>query len=66
MEYQYLQDSDNQPGTDPAFPRKFGANRIFWKLTANLTPNILLMHTYNDDYWVIPSTPSLSRPFETV
>ena len=64
--YQHLQDWDNQPGTDPAFPRKFGANRIFWKLTASLTPNVRLMHTYHDDYWVIPSTPSLSRPFETV
>ena len=64
--YQHLQDWDSQPGTDPAFPRKFGANRIFWKLTANLTPNMRFMHTYHDDYWVIPSTPSLSRRFETV
>ena len=63
--YQFLQDWDNQPGTDPAHPRKFGANRIFWKLTANLTPNLRFMHTYHDDYWVIPSTPTVSEPFET-
>ena len=63
--YQHLRDWDNQPGTDPAHPRKFGADRIFWKLTANLTPNLRFMHTYHDDYWVIPSIPSLSTPFET-
>lgn len=64
--YQYLQDWDNQPGTDPEFPRKFGAHRIFWKLTADVTPNLKFMHTYHDDYWVIPSTPSLSRPFSAI
>ncbi len=63
--YQFLQDWDNQPGTDPAHPRKFGANRVFWKLTANLTPDLRFMHTYHDDYWVIPSTPTVSEPFET-
>ena len=64
--YQHLQDWDSQPGTDPAHPRKFGANRVFWKLTANLARDVRFMHTYHDDYWVIPSTPSLSRPFDTV
>ena len=63
--YQYLQDWDNQPGTNPANPREFGAHRVFWKLTADITPDIKFMHTYHDDYWVIPSTPSISRPFET-
>ena len=64
--YQYLQDWDNQPGADPMFPRKFGAHRLFWKLTADITPNIKFMHTYHDDYWVIPSIPSFSEPFETI
>ena len=64
--YQYLQDWDNQPGTDPQFPRKFGAHRIFWKATADITPNMKFMHTYHDDYWVIPSTPSFDRPFEAI
>lgn len=64
--YQSLQDWDSQPGTDPGFPRKFGANRVFWKVTADLAPNVRFMHTYHDDYWVIPSTPSLTRPFETI
>lgn len=64
--YQYLQDWDTQPGADPQFPRKFGAHRMFWKLTADLTPNVKFMHTYHDDIWVIPSTPSVSRPFSTI
>ena len=64
--YQHQQDWDSQPGTDPDHPRKFGANRIFWKLTAELSPNVRFMHTFHDDYWVIPSTPSLSRPFESI
>ena len=61
--YQYLADWDNQPGTDPQFPRKFGAHRMFWKLTADITPNVKFMHTYHDDIWVIPQTPSVTRPF---
>ena len=64
--YQHQEDWDSQPGADPRHPRKFGANRIFWKLTAELSPNVRFMQTYHDDYWVIPSTPSLSRPFETI
>ena len=64
--YQYLQDWDTQPGADPQFPRKFGAHRMFWKLTADITPNVKFMHTYHDDIWVIPSTPSVSAPFSTI
>ena len=62
--YQYLQDWDNQPGTNPEHPREFGAHRAFWKVTADITPNVKFMHTYHNDWWVIPSTPSVSRPFE--
>lgn len=63
---QYLQDWDNQPGTDPQFPREFGANRLFWKITADITPNIKFMNTYHNDWWVIPSTPSISRPSSAI
>lgn len=63
--YQYTQDWDNQPGTDPQFPREFGAHRAFWKITADITPNMKFMHTYHNDWWVIPSTPSRTRPYET-
>ncbi len=64
--YQYQRDYDSQPGTDPRFPRQFEADRVYWKLTWQITRDLKFMHNYHDDYWVIPSTPSVSRPFETV
>ena len=38
--YQYLRDYDNQPGTDPRFPREFEADRMYWKYTWQITPDI--------------------------
>ena len=64
--YQYQRDYDNQPGTDPRFPRKFEADRLNYKFTWQVTDSLKFMSTYHDDYWVIPSTPSISSPFETV
>jgi outer membrane receptor protein involved in Fe transport len=64
--YQYQRDYDTQPGNDPAFPRAFEADRIYWKYTWQMTKNLKFMQNYHDDYWVIPDTPSLSRPFPTV
>ena len=64
--YQYQRDLDNQPGTDPAFPRRWEADRVFWKLNWQITENLKLMQTYHDDYWDIPDIPSLSTPFETL
>ncbi|MFQ5788841.1 MAG: carboxypeptidase regulatory-like domain-containing protein [Acidobacteriota bacterium] len=64
--YQYLRDYDNQPGTDPRFPRKFEADRIYWKFTWQINENIKFMNTYHDDYWVIPQTPSVASPFDTI
>jgi hypothetical protein len=64
--YQYQRDYDTQPGNDPQFPRAFEADRIYWKYTWQMTKNMKFMQNYHDDYWVIPDTPSLSRPFPTV
>ena len=64
--YQYQRDYDNQPGTDPRFPRQFEADRINWKYTWQINENVKFMHTYHDDYWVIPQTPSVSAPFESI
>jgi outer membrane receptor protein involved in Fe transport len=64
--YQYQRDYDTQPGTDPRFPRKFEADRVYWKVNWQITPKLKLMHNYHDDYWVIPATPTSSRPFETI
>ena len=64
--YQYLRDYDNQPGTDPRFPRKFEADRLNYKFTWQINDDIKFMSTYHDDYWVIPQTPSTSAPFESI
>jgi outer membrane receptor protein involved in Fe transport len=64
--YQYQRDFDNQPGTDPRFPRQWEADRIFWKINWQITENLRFMNTYHDDYWDIPATPSVSQPFETI
>src|SRR3990172_7862267 len=64
--YQYQRDFDGQPGTDPAFPRHWEADRVFWKINWQITENLRFMHTYHDDYWDIPPTPSVSEPFETL
>lgn len=64
--YQYTQDWYTQPGSDPNFPTEFGAHRMFWKITADITPDIKFMHTYHDDLWVIPGVPSFDTPFETI
>ena len=34
--YQHLRDSDSQPGTDPAFPRRYEQDKFFGKLTWRL------------------------------
>jgi outer membrane receptor protein involved in Fe transport len=64
--YQYQRDFDGQPGTDPRFPRHWEADRVFWKINWQITENLRFMHTYHDDYWDIPPTPSVSDPFETL
>lgn len=63
--YQYQRDYDSQPGTDPAFPRKFEADRFFWKLTWQVTPRLKFLHSFAEELWANPERPSLSRPFET-
>ena len=40
--YQYLRDSDSQPGANPACPRQYEQNKIFAKLTWRLTPSLQL------------------------
>ncbi len=64
--YQYQRDFDAQPGVNPAEPRHWEADRIFWKVNWQITESLRFMHTYHDDYWDIPDTPSFSDPFATV
>ncbi|MGH9333500.1 MAG: TonB-dependent receptor, partial [Vicinamibacteria bacterium] len=64
--YQYQRDYDAQPGVDPAGPRVWQADRVFWKINWQITENLRFMNTYHDDYWDIPAIPSIADPFETI
>jgi hypothetical protein len=61
--YQYLRDFDSQPGADPKFPRAYEQNKVFGKLTWQLTPRLQLFQTFNDEFWVNPQIPTLVLPF---
>jgi Carboxypeptidase regulatory-like domain/TonB dependent receptor-like, beta-barrel len=56
--YQYQRDHDSQPGTDPAFPAKFNADRVFGKLNWQINEKNKLQFAYHDDYYWIPSRPT--------
>ncbi|MBA2305918.1 MAG: TonB-dependent receptor, partial [Acidobacteria bacterium] len=62
--YQYLRDSDSQPGTDPTFPRQYEMDKIFAKLTWRLAPSWQLVQSFHDEFWVNPQRPTVQTPFE--
>jgi Carboxypeptidase regulatory-like domain/TonB dependent receptor-like, beta-barrel/TonB-dependent Receptor Plug Domain len=64
--FEYQNDYDSQPGTDPAFPAKSTSRRVFYKLNYNLTDNHRLMHGYHNDYWSFPGVPSAVTAPSTV
>jgi hypothetical protein len=61
--YQYLRDYDSSAGTNPAFPRKYEQDKIFGKLTSQLTPSMQLMNSYHQEFWVNPTAPTVATPF---
>jgi len=61
--YQYLRDYDSQPGTDPKFPRTYEQDKIFAKLTWQLKPNLQLVQSFHDEFWVNPQIPTSTNPF---
>ena len=61
--YQYLRDSDSQPGTEPTLPRRYQSDKIFGKLTWQLKPGLQLLQSFNEEFWVNPQTPTLVTPF---
>jgi hypothetical protein len=63
--YQYLRDYDSQPGTDPKFPRTDKFDKVFGKISAQITPKLKLLQSFHDEFWVSPDRPTLSMPFET-
>ncbi len=64
--YQYQRDYNTQPGADPRFPAKWETDRVFGKLTWQAKPSLKLTHTFHDDYWEIPGSPSPAFPIETL
>jgi len=61
--YQYLRDYDSQPGADPAFPRTYQQNKLFGKLSWQLTPSLHMMQSFHEEMWVNPTAPTLAAPF---
>lgn len=64
--FEYQNDYDSQPGTDPAFPVKSTSRRVFYKLNYNITENHRVMHGYHDDYWSFPGVPNALQAPSTV
>src|SRR5215204_4237274 len=63
--YQYLRDADSQPGTDPAFPRRYEQDKLLGKLTWQVAPSLRLLSSYHNEFWAAPDRPTLAAPFET-
>jgi hypothetical protein len=64
--FEFQNDYDSQPGTDPAFPAKSTSRRVFYKLNYNLSENHRIMHGYHNDYWSFPGVPSALNAPSTV
>ena len=52
--FQYQKDADSQPGTDPAFPARSAAKRIFWKVNYQINQNNKIQVQEHDDFYDIP------------
>ena len=63
--YQYLRDSDSQPGVDPLFPRSYEQDKVFGKLTYRLAPGWQLIQSFHREAWVNPDVATRVKPFET-
>ena len=63
--YQYLRDSDSQPGTNPQLPRASEYDKVLAKVTWQMTRQLKLVSSLHDEFWVSPQRPTLTQPFET-
>ena len=63
--YQYLRDSDSQPGTDPLFPRSSKYDKVFAKVTWQITERLKWMSSFHNEFWTSPQRPTLAQPFPT-
>jgi hypothetical protein len=62
--YQQLHDHDSQPGTDPAYPRRYEMQKVFAKLTWRLAPGWQLTQSFHNEIGVDPDRPTIVTPFE--
>jgi len=56
--FEFQNDNESQPGTDPNFPTVSTSRRVFFKINWNATQNHKLMLGYHNDYWSFPGVPS--------
>ena len=63
--YQYLRDSDSQPGTDPLFPRSSKYDKVFGKVTWQINERMKWMSSFHDEFWTTPQRPTIAQPFRT-
>ncbi|HEX9636780.1 MAG TPA: TonB-dependent receptor [Acidobacteriota bacterium] len=55
----------SEPGTPPEFPKEEDDNRIFFKVSAQLSENNTLVGQLHNDYYTIPRTISFTVPPES-
>ncbi|MEP7116715.1 MAG: TonB-dependent receptor [Acidobacteriota bacterium] len=53
--FQYQQDSDSQPGTDPNYPAASSGKRYFFKLNYQINQNNRLQAQIHNDFYRIPT-----------
>jgi outer membrane receptor protein involved in Fe transport len=64
--YQHQRDADSQPGTDPNFPARSDADRMFFKLNYQINANHKLMFAYHDDFYRIPGRATANTAPSTI
>jgi Carboxypeptidase regulatory-like domain len=62
--YQYRRDLYSDPGTPPDLPTRDMQDRVFGKLTWQATERQNFMFAYHNDHWRLPSTITVTTPYE--
>ena len=64
--YQYLRDSDSQPGVDPGSPKSYEQDKMFAKLTWKLAPGMQLVQSFHNQVGYSPEPPTHVTPAEAI
>ncbi|MGH9390012.1 MAG: TonB-dependent receptor plug domain-containing protein, partial [Vicinamibacteria bacterium] len=64
--FERQQDHWSEPGAPPEFLAKWDTRRLFYKLTWQVSPHLKLTHSFHDDIWTIPDSPTAAFPPETL